>query len=87
MGKINGGSTGAYICCPGCGRQLLKSNITDSTVTCQKCHRHIYAFKAGDLLIQTSASRLEDADFVRRMKTFIIEINDLMNNANSVMGM
>jgi len=85
MGKIYEGATGTYICCPGCGRPLLKSSITDSTVTCQKCHKHIYAFKAGDLLIQTSASRLEDDNFVKRMKTFVFDMNDLMNNTDSML--
>lgn len=77
MGKIHGVTTGSYICCPGCGKLLLKSNLTDSTVTCQKCHKRIYAFKSGDLLIQTSASRMEDDAFVERMRSFVFEIGGI----------
>lgn len=75
MGKEQETRAGTYICCPGCGRPLLKSNMTDSTVTCQKCHRQIYAFKTGDLLIQTSATRLNDDDFLKRMRTFVFGMN------------
>ena len=54
---------------------LFRSDQTESTILCQKCHKHIYAFKSGDLLIQTSASRYEDHEFVERMKSFVFEFD------------
>ena len=77
MGKRQNAATGLYICCPGCGKQLFRSFQTDSTIICPTCHKHIYAYNSGDLLIQTSASRVEDKLFLERMRSFVFEFSGI----------